>query len=257
MTCKTLLAAVALAALVSGCTSPRQQAINRQARAAERTLERLPTIGDPGLVAAADIAFARQARDEGMWTAFRATAASGAVVHGANGPVPVETFINGRANPAEAVAWTPRDIWSSCDGTLAVTLGRLQMPTGEVGTYLTVWQLQSDRRYKWSYDIGTLDDPQPVRANDDELPEDAIIVPGLLSINGRVATCPAEGGQPPSPPLKTATPGTAQQGAYLSADGTLNVTWHHNQNGSRIAYVDWFRDGEWQSADTFVVPSGG
>lgn len=254
---RTCIAAIALGALLSACASPRQQAISRQARAAERTLQRLPTIGDPGLVAAADIAFAKQARDEGMWTAFRATAATGAVVHGVNGPVPVEVFVTGRADPAESVAWTPRDIWSSCDGTLAVTLGRLQTPSGEVGTYLTVWELQPDRGYKWVYDIGALDDPQPAPPDESELPEDAIIVPGLLGINGRVATCAADRPQMSSPPLKTGTSAALQQGEYRSDDGTLKMTWHHTEIGSRVAYVDWFRDGEWQSADTFFVPPGG
>lgn len=254
MIARTLLTAIALSAMLAACASPRQQAMTRQARAAERTLERLPTIGDPGRVAAADIAFARMARDEGMWTAFRATAAPGAMVHGPNGPVPLETFIAGRADPAEANAWTPADIWSSCDGTLAVTFGRLQVPSGEVGSYVTVWQMQSDRSYKWIYDIGALDNPQPAPEVDPDLPENAIIVPGMLAINGRIADCPTEGEQAAAINLRM-VPDGSQTGRFESADRTLEVVWTQTPEGRRGAAVRWVRDGQWQVADSFSVPA--
>ena len=256
MTAKTLLTAIALGALLTACTSAREQAMTRQARAAERTLERLPTIGDPGRVAAADIAFARMARDEGQWTAFRAYAASGAVVHGPGGPVPLETFINGRANPEQAIAWTPADIWSSCDGTLAVTFGRLQMPSGDVGSYVTVWELQSDRSYKWIYDIGALDNPQPAPEVDPDLPENAIIVPGMLAINGRIADCPAEGASVPQSPINITSGAPPEIGEWVADDGTLKVEWRQYAGGTRNVIVEWYRGGEWQIADTFTVPAG-
>ena len=67
----------------------------------------------------------------------------------------------GRADPPEPIRWAPTDVWSSCDGKLAVTLGRFLRPNGLVGDYITVWELQSDNSYKWIYDTGTPDDPQP------------------------------------------------------------------------------------------------
>ncbi len=253
-----LIATAALGSLLSACTSPQQQRRVQQSRMAERTLDRIGSIGDPGLVAAADIAFARQARDQGQWTAFRATAAAGAVMHLRDGPVPVATYTAGRDDPPVSTAWTPNTIWTSCDGTLAVTFGRFQVPDGDVGNYVTVWELQRDRSYKWTYDIGALDDPQPEPESGPDIPEgeEAIIVPGMTSIEGRIADCPREGaGTPTDAPVARAFSGTATSGGSRSRDGTLDWAWSHQSDGTRQVNVSWLREGEWQQAVQFSVPS--
>lgn len=254
MITRYLIAAAALSGLLAACTSPQQQRRNQQARSAERVLDRIGSIGDPGRVAAADIAFARMARDEGQWTAFRATAAAGAVVHGTNGPVPVEAFIAGRSDPPIATAWTPNTIWASCDGTLSVTFGRLQVPSGEVGSYVTVWELQSDRSYKWIYDIGAIDDPQPEPEAGPDIPEgeEVIIVPGMSTIEGRVADC-AQPGEIYSQTMPEMAQGTSA-GSGQSDDRTLAWQWYHLPDGTRTISVDWWREGEWQEAASFSIP---
>jgi len=255
MTGRYLFASAALVALLSACSSPQQQRRAQQASAAERTLDRIGSIGDPGRVAAADIAFARMARDEGQWTAYRANAASGAVVHGADGPVPVEGFIGGRTDPAVANAWTPNTIWASCDGTLAVTFGRYQVPNGDVGSYVTVWELQRDRSYKWTYDVRTLDNPQPEPEAGPDIPEgeEAIIVPGMTSIEGRVADCMPQGTPPPPDPPAMASDSS---GGDRSTDARLEWSWAHQADGTRHVNVSWLREGEWQQAVSFSVPPG-
>ncbi|WP_340588508.1 hypothetical protein [Erythrobacter alti] len=254
MTGRHLIASAALAVLLSACASPQQQRHAQQGRAAERTLDRIGTIGDPGRVAAADIAFARMARDEGQWTAFRAYAASDAVIHGRNGPVPIEVFTANLEDPETSTAWTPNTIWTSCDGTLAVTFGRMQVQSGDVGSYVTVWELQSDRDYKWTYDIGALDDPQPEPEAGPDVPEgeEFILVPGMGSIEGRVADCPRTGAFYgfTRPELSQGT----RSGSAQSDDGTMTWQWVQLADGTRAVTVDWWRGGEWQQAAEFVVP---
>ncbi len=241
---------LAAAATLVACTSPRQQAINRQARAATEFLERQGSIGDPGRVAAADFAFARMARDEGQWTAFRAYAAGDAVMDAPDGFAPVSEVLDGLADPAEPIRWAPTDVWSSCDGTLAVSLGRFIRPNGLVGDYVTVWELQSDNSYKWIYDTGTPDDPQPVPDPGEDLPEDAIVVEGMTSIEGRIADCqPAVGHSA----LPLAITGNATR-ASTSADSSL--TWQSSlqDDGARHMRAFYLRNGAWEQVVDLTIP---
>ncbi len=82
------LSILALPALLAACASPQAQQRAAMANMAEQVLERAGSIGDPGRVAAADFAFARMARDEGTWTAFRHYAAPGAVMDAPGGYAP-------------------------------------------------------------------------------------------------------------------------------------------------------------------------
>jgi hypothetical protein len=159
-----------------------------------------------------------------------------------------------QSNPAQAVAWAPNTVWSSCDGTLAVSFGRFEQPDGLVGNYVTVWQLQGNRGYKWVYDMGAPDNPQPSPRTGPFIPEgeEAIIVPGLSSIEGRIADCPARGQSPPEIPAAE-VPG-AQTGGGASADGTLRWAWIHTDAGGRSVQVDWVREGAVQQALLFEAP---
>ncbi|TIX48863.1 hypothetical protein [Alteraurantiacibacter aquimixticola] len=214
----------------------------------------LPASAEPGRVAAADFAFAKQAREEGLWTAFRATMHTGAVIHTPGGPSDAAQFLEGRADPAESLVWAPSEVWSSCDGTLAATIGRFTNPDGTVGSYITVWALQEDRRsYRWAYDMGATDDPQPPPpAPEPEPGPDTIVIEELVTINGHVADCPA--GAP-----RRGRPGESLQlamdaSSVRATDDSLRVSWGDEADGARVARVDWLQDGEWVEAYRMTIP---
>lgn len=248
--------ALAVLAMLAACTSPRQQAINRQARAATQFLQRQGSIGDPGRVAAADIAFARMAREEGQWSAFRAHAADDAVMDAPGGYAPVSQVLAGLEDPAQPVSWSPTDVWSSCDGTLAISLGRFIHPNGLVGDYVTVWELQRDNSYKWIYRTSAPDDPQPTPRPEADLPENAIVVEGMTAIEGRIADCPARG-EGLAPPASANERASSISDTRFSKDGTMRVEREYFlADGRRELRFFWQRDGAWQQGLSFTLAPG-
>ncbi len=113
---------------------------------------------NPSAVIAADLAFSQLAQDKGQWTAFGDTAAQGAEMF-APERVSATAWLKGRANPPLPVKWQPYAVWSSCDGSHAVTRGAWDKP-GSSGSYVTVWQRQKDGKYKWLVDM-SLSDEKP------------------------------------------------------------------------------------------------
>ena len=173
-------------------------------------------LANPGEVVATELAFARLAKDKGQWTAFAQYAARDAVMF-APGPVRAQQWLKGRANPAQAVAWEPYQVWSSCDGSIAVTKGPWTQPDGSVGYFTTVWQRQEKGEYRWVLDQGdslakALEEPELVQAD--------------------IADCPARGRGGPPPvgkdgkPLKRGklpvAPVAADGLSGTSVDGSLS-----------------------------------
>lgn len=115
--------------------------------------ERRVLRANPSKVIATELAFARAAREKGQWTAFAEYAADGATMFVPE-PVDARDWLKRQVNPPRAVAWQPHQVWSSCDGTLAVTRGAWQRPDGSVGYFTTVWERQRDGEYKWVMDQG-------------------------------------------------------------------------------------------------------
>lgn len=248
------IAALLLAlALTASATANAQQSTEQQQ---ERPRRPLPSVGDPGRVAATDSSFARTAREEGQWTAFAAFAAPGALMHWADGP-PFEAapWLATQSNPAEPIAWAPTAVWASCDGTLSVSFGRFRQPDGLVGSYATVWTLHGEREYRWTYDMGGLDVPQPPPPPPRVPPSDeVIVVPGLGLINGKVADCPRRSAR--EAPVRVVVDVPPGHGA-LADDGTLAWRWEHGADGARRIVVDWLRDGRWQTALDFGFAADG
>ncbi|OYX65756.1 MAG: hypothetical protein B7Y88_07555 [Sphingomonadales bacterium 32-64-17] len=245
---RAFLAAGCLA-LLAGCASAGQQRQNERAKIAERVLENAGVRADPGRVAAADFAFARMARDEGQWTAFREYAAPGARMVVGGEAVDANQWLAGRPDPAQAIEWAPREVWSSCDGSLAVSFGRYRDAEGVIGRYATVWQRRRDGSYRWTYDIGTPDVPQPPpRPPEAEPDEDTIIVGALQAITASTADC-EQGADRPARPA-----GDSSEALTRSRDGTL--AWRVDQTGpeSWRMVVEWQRGGQWQEALAFAVP---
>ena len=115
----------------------------------------LPPAANPSAVIAAELAFARLAQEKGQWSAFRETATGDAVMFVPQ-RISAQTWLKGRADPPVAVKWQPSAVWSSCDGSYAVTRGNWQSANAS-GGFVTVWQRQGDPRrpqgYKWVLDM--------------------------------------------------------------------------------------------------------
>ncbi|MCL6250105.1 hypothetical protein M3P36_03460 [Altererythrobacter sp. KTW20L] len=248
-----------LAACASGPGGSRGGDPGRQgaSQMLERTEVRrrpLPVIGEPGRVAAADVRLARTAREEGQWTALARRAASGALIHLEEGTVEAASWLSRQPSPARATGWTPTAVWTSCDGSLAVSFGRYQQDDGTVGSYARVWTLRRDGEYDWTYEMHGPDNPQPPAPTPPVQPSsDVIVVPALDFVEGRVAECARGTAQPSLPAVSDG----AQTGGARSDDGTLQWRWEHRADGTRVVRVDYLREGRWENALDFVMPVGG
>lgn len=187
---------------------------------------------DPSAVVAAEVAFAQLAQVKGQWTAFRATATKDAVMF-----VPqmayAQVFLNGKADPVAAVKWQPHQVWSSCDGSLAVTRGAWQRPDGSTGYFTTVWQRQKNLQYKWVLDQG---EALPMPLDPPEM------------ISAKVADCPA-GYRPERAPKPKDFKGSLPvldpaHRSGTSLDGTLGWDVTVSPDGARHFVVTMTSDGK-------------
>ena len=198
-----LLALATLACVLTACASPRPK--GPPVAVINRVLSSAPGAGQPSKIVAAEIAFARAAREQGQWTAFRMFAAPGALLHGRNGPFPIEPWLAAQSDPPKPVQWEPRAVVVSCDGALAVSQGRYQDPDGKVGNFLTVWERQGDGEYRYVFDAGGPDIPQPPPKKPLEA-EGGIVVTAMDAVLGLVASCPRGGNEIPPRWATTARP---------------------------------------------------
>ncbi len=147
---------------------------------------------NPSALIAADIAFARLAREKGQWTAFRETAAETAEMFD-GGRMAAKDLLKDRKDPAEPYKWAPRAAWISCDGSAGLTIGGASYPSGGNGEYVTVWERQLKGKVAWKW---VLDDGAPL----------AKALPEVDWVQGTVADCPVrrrpDGEAPPQPGSK-------------------------------------------------------
>ncbi len=175
----------------------------------------LRPVANPGAVVAAEIGFNQLAQEKGQWTAFRATAAPEAEMFVPQ-RVKALDFLKGKADPAHAVKWQPHLVWSSCDGSLAVTHGAWQRADSN-GYFTTVWARGMDGNLKWILDHG------------DRLPV-ALFAPEM--IKSKVAECAGKPGVPISAPAV----GTDFKQS-VSRDQTLLVSSAVAPDGGRTVIV--------------------
>lgn len=154
-------------ALVAGCA--------QGPRADSPGAAYLGTAAQPSAVIAAELAFARMARDKGTWTAFRETSTSDAVWPGPAWEN-VQSALKGTADPAQPIVWEPDMVWVSCDGSYALSTGPARYPDGRTSRFATIWQRQDDGAFKWVLDQGfDLDDgyakPEMIAARVAECPQ--------------------------------------------------------------------------------------
>lgn len=242
----------ALTACVGGGGPPKPN--NRQLAQINRALSTAPGAAQPSTIVAAELAFARAARELGQWTAFRQFAAPGALLHGRNGPFPIEPWLLAQTDPPQALQWEPRAVAISCDGQIAVSQGRYLDPDGTVGNFVTVWERQPDGAYRYTYDAGGPDVPQPPPRKPVE--DGNIVVTAIDAVQGLVATCPRGGVDIPPPPAIPITD-EGKGDARLSRDGSLRWRWEHRADGARFAAADYFYEGRWLTAfDQTLLPTG-
>ena len=232
--------AVATVVALAGCSGQRPAySIER----INRVLATAPGVAQPSKVVATEIAFARAAREDGQWTAFRSFAAPGAIIHGPDGPVAADRWLAAQNDPAQSNRRSPRAVWMSCDSMTAVSFGRFVDPEGLVGHFTTVWQRQPDASYRWVYAASALDDPQPPRRPAADPDDDAIVVTGIDSVQGHVAHCPTDAAAQ-SGPLEVVAETTRSDGGK-SPDGSLRWRWEHRADGARRMIVHLLTDDGW------------
>lgn len=238
-----LLALGAAALALSACAG--QRAPGPPPAVIKRALANAPGAAQPSTIVAAELAFARAARERGQWTAFRLFAAPGALLHGQNGPFAIEPWLATQINPPKAVQWEPRAVVISCDGALAMSQGRFEDPDGTVGNFITVWERQPDGEYRYIFDAGGPDVPQPPPRKPVE--DGNIVVTALDAVKGMIASCPRGGASiPPPPAIPVGEDGKTD--ARLSRDGTLRWRWEHRADGTRYAAAEYFYEGRWLTA---------
>lgn len=184
---------------------------------------------NPSAVIAAETAFARQAKEKGQWTAYRANAARQAVMFVPQ-MVLAADWLKDRVDPAQPVTWQPHIVWSSCDGSLVASHGAWQNGPSRTGYFTTLWQRQKKGEYRWVFQHGDmlafpLDPPEMIAA--------------------LVAECP-DRDQPRPKKKKDRDPDIAWDPAQRSGqsdDGTLAWEVTVTPDGARNLSVNWRKDG--------------
>lgn len=243
MTSRLILPVMTVLAL-SGCASGQRPAMSE--RQIDRVLAGKPGAAQPSRVVATEIAYAREARKDGLWDAMREYSAPEAVIHGRGGPANLRAVIAATAEPNPAPQRKTRAVWMSCDGRMAVSQGRFVEADGKVGSYVTAWtqgrEQSRDRDYRWTYDVAALDDPQPEVPEESVAGDGEIVVTGIESLKGIVADCPRADipEMPLAPPRFGNVAATSDQ---VSPDGTLRWRWIHQTGGERRVVVQLKQSG--------------
>ena len=202
--------------------------------------ERMAAAPNPSAIVSAELAFARLARERGQWTAFRETAEDDAIMFLPD-TVNAQAWLRKRPDPAQAVAWSPRAVYVSCDGGYGVSTGPWTRADGSTGTFTTIWRRQRKGSFKWMLDFGS-DHPFAAASNDD------------LLIDGKVADCPARGGpggperarnneRLPVVPIPNPPPAS---GEGQSNDGTLRWRWTNGPEGRTLEVMMRYQGEERQ-----------
>jgi hypothetical protein len=184
----------------------------------------LKPVANPSTVIAAELAFARLAQEKGQWAAFRATAAKDAEMFVPQ-RVKAADWLKGRAEPAVAVKWQPHAVWSSCDGSFAVTRGAWTSANG-AGHFATVWQRQKDGSYKWLADMSLA--TERVQAAPEMV---AATVADCQTDDAAAVAVAIVGEEKSDVQTRSATDGTLTWSTIVRLDGTRVITLHIWKNG--------------------------
>jgi hypothetical protein len=193
----------------------------------------------------AELAFAKDAKRIGQWSAFRKWVDTDAVMFTPQA-VWAKTFLKPLKDPPNAISWRPVQSYVSCDGRTAVNTGPWFKQDHTVGGYFTtVWQ-RTRAGWRWVYDGGG-----PVAPN-------TSVKQGKPAV--RIASCRTKAPGAPvtaPPPLTSNEARTTPEdtGRGQSADMTLGWEWKVAQNGSRTLRVYQWNGRRYSTALSNDVPA--
>jgi hypothetical protein len=191
----------------------------------------------------AEIAFARDAKRIGQWSAFRKWVDRDAVMFTPQA-VWASTFLKTLKNPPNSISWRPLESYVSCDGRTAVNTGPWYRQDGARGGYFTtVWQ-RKPHGWRWVYDGGGPATGE-VRAAKPKI---------------RIASCRGQAKGAPIAPPPPLTPTEARKtpednGRGQSADRTLGWDWKVEKDGSRKLRVFQWNGRSYAQVLTNDVPA--
>ena len=172
----------------------------------------------------AELAFARDAKRIGQWSAFRKWADRDAVMFTPRA-VWARTFLKPLKDPPQSISWRPAQSFVSCDGRTAVNRGPwFTQDSRLAGSFTTIWQ-RSAAGWRWVYDGGV-----PTSSGAANRPR------------VRRASCATAAPGPPIAALpklslKTSRATPTDAGRGESADRTLGWDWKVSASGSRTLRV--------------------
>jgi hypothetical protein len=192
----------------------------------------------------ADIAFARDAKRIGQWSAFRKWADTDAVMFTPQA-VWAKTFLKSLKNPPGSISWRPTQSFVSCDGRTAVNTGPwFTQDSRLAGYFTTVWQ-KSAAGWRWVYDGGI-----PATAKG----------AGRSTLRIRSASCTgsALGAPIKAPPKlspKQSVTSPQDNGRGESADKTLGWDWKVTSGGERTLHVYLWTGGRYSEVIHAITPA--
>ena len=193
----------------------------------------------------AELAFARDAKRIGQWSAFRKWADYDAVMFTPQA-VWAQTFLKPLKDPPNAISWRPAHSFVSCDGRTAVNTGPWFKQDGKLGGYFTtVWQ-RKGATWRWAYDGGGPSAPGA------KAPQ------GKAQVHRGSCGTKAPGAPiPPPPPLtsKQARTTPEDNGRGQSADKTLGWDWRVEKNGARHFRVYQWKGTRYAEVLTNDIPA--
>ena len=191
----------------------------------------------------AELAFARDAKRIGQWSAFRKWVDNDAVMFTPQA-VWAKTFLKPLKDPPHAISWRPLHSFVSCDGRTAVNTGPWYRQDGARGGYFTtVWQ-RTAKGWRWVYDGGgpatgkvKAARPQTHRG----------------SCGSKAPGAPISAPPPLTPAEARSTPD--DNGRGQSADKTLGWDWKVGKDGARKLRVYQWKGGQYAQVLYNDVPA--
>ena len=253
---------IVLSGLLAACSSGPRKPSPRALKQIDRALSTAPGKAQPSIIVKTELALNRVAREEGQLDAYRHFGRVGAQIHTEKGILDIVEALAGQTSPDEPSVLSTKSVFMSCDGSLAVSVGRGSDPGGKVGTYIIVWERQLNIRpdgdeetgYRYVYFSAAADDPQPAPKAPQPAPQPGdIVVEALDAVRADIARC-APRGDIYLEALAEMASGHSSGSAH-SRDRTLQWNWFAAPDGKRRITVSLWRKGTRETVLTQDLPS--